>query len=289
MKDAYYFSHDVNAHSDPKIMAMRSVYKAEGYGYYWIVVEMMAEQAEYKLPHKEWLYDALAMRMQCDSNAAAKYVEDCIDKYELFESDGTYFWSNSLCRRMEMKRAAIEKKTEKARKAAQKRWNNSENDAQAMHKQCTSNADAMQNDANKRKGKESKENKSKENESKENESKYVCAEQSAAPSNKGDVFAGRSFSPKMQDKLTEWLKYKAERRESYKPMGLKSFLSEMENKLKQHSEADVIALINECMANNWKGIIWDKIKCRSSPQTENANPFFAAAERMRKGEGYDTG
>ncbi len=88
----------------------------------------------------------------------------------------------------------------------------------------------------------------------------------------GDIFAGRSFSPLMQDKLTEWLKYKAERRESYKPMGLKSFLSEVENKLKLYNESDVIALINECMANNWKGIIWDKIKSRASPQRVGAKP-----------------
>lgn len=86
-----------------------------------------------------------------------------------------------------------------------------------------------------------------------------------ARAREGDIFAGRSFSPLMQDKLTEWLKYKAERRETYKPVGLRSFLSEMENKLKRYNEADVIALINECMANNWKGIIWDKIKSRASP------------------------
>ena len=88
----------------------------------------------------------------------------------------------------------------------------------------------------------------------------------------GDIFADRSFSPAMQDKLTEWLRYKAERRETYKPMGLKSFLSEVENKLRLFNESDVIALINECMANNWKGIIWDKIKSRASPQRVGAKP-----------------
>jgi hypothetical protein len=101
-----------------------------------------------------------------------------------------------------------------------------------------------------------------------------------ARAREGDIFAGRSFSPKMQDKLTEWLKYKAERRESYKPMGLKSFLSEVENKLKQHSEADVIALINECMANNWKGIIWDKIKSRASPSQLSASTRYAGVSEI---------
>jgi hypothetical protein len=89
----------------------------------------------------------------------------------------------------------------------------------------------------------------------------------------GDIFVGRSFSQAMKDKLTEWLEYKKERRESYKPMGLKSFLTEVENKLKRNREEDVIALINECMANNWQGIIWDKIKGRSAgPQRVGAKP-----------------
>ena len=75
----------------------------------------------------------------------------------------------------------------------------------------------------------------------------------------GDIFANRSFSLKMQEALTDWLTYKREKRQSYKPTGLTKFLTEVENKLKLHAEADVIALISECMANNWQGIIWDKI------------------------------
>jgi len=88
----------------------------------------------------------------------------------------------------------------------------------------------------------------------------------------GDVFSGRSFSPKMQDKITEWLKYKTEKRDTYKPTGLTAFLSQVENQLKKHTEDDVCALIDECMAANWKGIIWDKIKSRASPRKEYERP-----------------
>lgn len=77
---------------------------------------------------------------------------------------------------------------------------------------------------------------------------------------KQDIFEGRSFSPRMQEQIERWLSYKKERRESYKHTGLQSFLTQIENRLKFHSEADIIALIDECMANNWKGIIWDRIK-----------------------------
>jgi hypothetical protein len=81
----------------------------------------------------------------------------------------------------------------------------------------------------------------------------------------------------MQVALTDWLQYKREKRQSYKPTGLTKFLSEVENKLKLYAEADVIALISECMANNWQGIIWDKIKGRASP---NKNPYIAALQEM---------
>jgi hypothetical protein len=105
-----------------------------------------------------------------------------------------------------------------------------------------------------------------------------------APAREGDIFADRSFSDPMKDKITQWLKYKAERREVYKPTGLTSFLSEIENKLKVYPEADIIVLIGECMANNWKGIIWEKIKGRASPP-QNSNPFFDAAKKMEGDHG----
>jgi hypothetical protein len=98
-----------------------------------------------------------------------------------------------------------------------------------------------------------------------------------------DVYDGRSFSLAMKAKLDEWLTYKKERRDSYKPTGLKAFLTQVENKLKVYTESAVIALIDECMASNWKGIIWDKLKNKASPNQgkANSNPFFEEAQRLR--------
>ena len=118
--------------------------------------------------------------------------------------------------------------------------------------------------------------------SKGKESKEKVKESNNAHTREGDIFKDRSFSPKMQDKLTEWLKYKAERRESYKPTGLTAFLTEVENKLKEYSEADIIALIGECMANNWRGIIWDKIKGRASPRQSHERPVGGDENKKKK-------
>ena len=40
---SYFFDHDYSARNDDKILEMRSVYKAEGYGIFWMILETMAE------------------------------------------------------------------------------------------------------------------------------------------------------------------------------------------------------------------------------------------------------
>lgn len=73
------------------------------------------------------------------------------------------------------------------------------------------------------------------------------------------------FSPELQEALQEWMQYKAERKEQYKPTGLKAFVSEVRNKLRTYGEAMVISLIRECMANGWRGIIWDRLEKQKPP------------------------
>src|SRR5665647_542659 len=125
-KDAYYFSHDSNARNDPKILAMRSVYKSSGYGWYWIIVEMMRDQSEYKIDiRSKYVWDAFALEMQCKAEESQAYIKDCIEEFKLFETDTQYIWSESLIRRMQFK----EEKSEKARQSALVRWNKSDKDA----------------------------------------------------------------------------------------------------------------------------------------------------------------
>ena len=62
-KDVYYFSHDCNARNDEKILAMRSVYGLEGYAMFFMIVEIMREQNEYKLEMNKYIWSTLAMQM----------------------------------------------------------------------------------------------------------------------------------------------------------------------------------------------------------------------------------
>jgi hypothetical protein len=158
MKEAFYFSHDCNASNDPKILAMRSVYRGSGYGWYWILIEMMRQQEDYRLSMKgKYVWNALATQLQCEPDEAHSFITDCIDEFDLFATDGEYFWSESLLRRMKIK----EEKSDKARQSAMKKWGNnanaSKNDANAMRTHTETNANASEIDAIK----ESKVNKSK--------------------------------------------------------------------------------------------------------------------------------
>lgn len=70
------------------------------------------------------------------------------------------------------------------------------------------------------------------------------------------------FSPNLLAAVKTWVKYKHERKEDYKPVGLEAMTTEIQNKAKQYGDAAVIEVINLCMAQNWKGIIWDKISAK---------------------------
>jgi hypothetical protein len=132
MKESYYFSHDANAHNDPKIMKMMLDLKSEGYGIYWIIIEMLRNERAHKLRICDC--NAIAYQAHCECNTAIKVIKG----YGLFEisEDGEYFWSDSLIRRME----EFRKRSETARNSAQKRWNKCDGNANAMPMQCDGNA-----------------------------------------------------------------------------------------------------------------------------------------------------
>ncbi len=87
-----------------------------------------------------------------------------------------------------------------------------------------------------------------------------------SPQEETDMFAEYGFSQQVQAKLLEWLRYKQERREGYKPTGLQQFLSRVKNALQSYEEADVLEQMDIAMANNWQGIAYDRLKGKERPR-----------------------
>ena len=94
-KDAYYFSHDSNAKDDPKCVLLIEQLGLEGYGIYWVLIEMLRDQPGYKYPLA--LIPAISRRY----NTTSEKMKTVISNYGLFEIDENDFFSISLLRRME--------------------------------------------------------------------------------------------------------------------------------------------------------------------------------------------
>ena len=69
-------------------------------------------------------------------------------------------------------------------------------------------------------------------------------------------------------KLCDWFAYKTERKEAYKEQGMKSLLRQIENNQLTYGEKAVCDLIDDSMANGWKGIIFDRLK-QKTPQNRS--------------------
>lgn len=117
--------------------------------------------------------------------------------------------------------------------------------------------------------------KEKENE-KENEVEKECeVENNSSPKNKApsklppsntptpkpqnSEFSPFTFSPALDAKLRQWFVYKSQRREGYTPQGRQSFLSQIAKYLETYPDSALCALIDECMASNWKSVVFDRL------------------------------
>lgn len=103
-----------------------------------------------------------------------------------------------------------------------------------------------------------------------------CPPKPKAPKTEKEPDPAERFAEPVRSAVEDWLRYKAERREGYKPTGLKSLLSAIENRVKQHGEQAVAEVIRLSMSQGWKGIIWDRIG--DKPKKPKADtPMFDGA------------
>lgn len=118
-KDAYYFSHDSNAKDDPKCVMLIEQLGLEGYGIYWVLIETLRDQPEYKYPLA--LIPAIARRY----NTTTEKMKTVIGNYGLFTIDENDFFSLSLIKRMEQYEYKREIARAAGKKSAEKRLLNS--------------------------------------------------------------------------------------------------------------------------------------------------------------------
>jgi len=101
MKEAYWFPHDCNAHRDPKIIMLRSIYGYEALGIYWSIVEILRDQSDYSFDvGGKFGYQTLAALLGLDRAKVEELVSDMVTEFELLELKNNKITSPSLIRRM---------------------------------------------------------------------------------------------------------------------------------------------------------------------------------------------
>ena len=135
-----YFNHDCGARNDEKIVALRIRYGAEGYGVYFMLIEMLQAAPGCTL---EKDYKALAF----DLRVSARRIKSIVEDFGLFTptDGGKKFYSERLIRHVNEAEENERKRSEAAQYAASIRWDAengmriaSENDANRIEKACES-------------------------------------------------------------------------------------------------------------------------------------------------------
>lgn len=76
------------------------------------------------------------------------------------------------------------------------------------------------------------------------------------------------FSPELQSAFSDWLDYKAERHEAYKPTGLRNLQSEVRNNAEKYGDQAVAAVIRTSMSCGYRGIVFDRLQERRQQTTQ---------------------
>ena len=151
-----YFSHDINSLADPKIVIMINLHGVISYAWWWMLLEKLAEAPDYKLPCNRFTYLGLSIVMdirpetlvfskylanakqteanakqnlangsKCLANEAKvsneilleKFINSLICDCNLLETDGAYFWSPGLLKRVTLRESKNSEISEKRRQA----------------------------------------------------------------------------------------------------------------------------------------------------------------------------
>ena len=151
-----YFSHDINSLADPKIVIMINLHGVISYAWWWMLLEKLAEAPDYKLPCNRFTFlglsivmdirpetlifsKLLANKSKCLANAKQKeangskclaneakvsneillenFINSLINDCNLLETDGEFFWSPGLLKRVTLRESKNSEISEKRRQA----------------------------------------------------------------------------------------------------------------------------------------------------------------------------
>lgn len=68
------------------------------------------------------------------------------------------------------------------------------------------------------------------------------------------------FGAELQEAFEQWLSYKRERREGYKPTWLRSLIVQIQSAAREYGDSAVVGVIQQSMSSEYKGIVFGRLK-----------------------------
>ena len=100
-----------------------------------------------------------------------------------------------------------------------------------------------------------------------------------------------NFAFEIEEKINEWLTYKKEKKQSYKPTGFKTLLKNIQNAIYEIGEQAVLDSIDNCIASNYSGLFFNKknksnnaIVSKSKQQNDQFLDWCAEAYEILEGQ-----
>ena len=116
-KDAFFFRHDCNAFSDPKMQRMVMANGLEGYGFYFLCLEMMRNEKDYMIDNDP---KVISFHTRLDVKTVERLLQDSV-KYLLFSVDGDKLLSESFLNRMQLMDEVRNRKSKGGKASAEAR------------------------------------------------------------------------------------------------------------------------------------------------------------------------
>lgn len=147
-KDAYYFPHFSNARHDRKLKRVIKDLGIEGYGIYFMILEVLRDQMDFKYPLQD--IDLLADEF----GTSESKLRVVVTNYDLFQVDTS---NNFFSMKQILFMQPYLDKTERARNAAKLRWSGISNANALPNADANADANAMQGKEKKVKERKEKE------------------------------------------------------------------------------------------------------------------------------------
>lgn len=142
---------------------------------------------------------------------------------------------------------------------------NAENGARGGRNSKANLSELKRTEANRSEPKPTKEKDKEKDKEEDKDKEYtrdICAR--VAPVEQGIPFAGE-----LRGAFQDWMRYKQERREAYKPTGLKNLVAQITNAAAVYGDTAVAGVIRDSMSSGYKGIMFDRLQHTKNRQQES--------------------